>query len=69
MVIPIINQAYDEGVLGLATSSSKTVINTMKITTMVAGVVIPLVAAIYPLMTLIMLNKPNVKEFLNRQGT
>ena len=68
VVGPILNQTF-EGLIDPSISGATTVINTMKITTMVAGVVIPLVAAIYPVMTLIMLNKPDVKEFLNQQGT
>ena len=69
MLLPVLNRTF-EGMLEPGSPAQlKTVVETMKISMYVAGMVIPVLGAIYPVLSLLMLKKPEVKQFLAERGT
>ena len=44
-------------------------INGLKVSMYAAGILIPLIGAIYPVLSLLMLEKAEVKQFLAERGT
>jgi uncharacterized membrane protein YhaH (DUF805 family) len=70
MVMPVVSGALDT-MLGesIPAPDVKAVLAFIKGFMVLAGVLGPLMGAIYPLCSILMLNKPQVKEFLERNGT
>ena len=70
MVVPVVSGAL-ETMLGesIPDPDAQAVLSGIKILMVVAGVLFPLMGAIYPLCTILMLNKAQVKEFLEKNGT
>ena len=73
MVMPVMSRHLEpllnESIPGSDPADLAPVLAGIKIAMVVAGVLAPLLGAIYPLCTLVMLNKPQVKEFLAKNGT
>ena len=68
VVMPVASGAMDS-MLDESIPDVKTILAVIKVTMAVAGVLAPLLGAVYPLCALVMLNKPQVKEFLAKNGT
>ncbi len=70
MVVPVVSGAL-ETMLGesIPDPDAQAVLAGIKILMVVAGVLFPLMGAIYPLCTILMLNKAQVREFLEKNGT
>ena len=70
MVMPVANGALDT-VLGegIPEPDVEAILAGARIAMVVGGVVFPLIGAIYPLCSILMLNNPPVKEFLGENGT
>jgi hypothetical protein len=67
LVNPLLIRIFDE-MIDPSDATARTVLGAMKVTTTVAGMITPVIAAIYPLVSLVMLNKQEVKDYLELHG-
>ena len=67
MALPVLNEMF-EGWVDSSVPGAEAMLMTMRITMAVTGVVVPALGAIYPILALVMLNKPVVWDFFKVQG-
>jgi hypothetical protein len=68
IVAPAINGAMDD-LTREVPADVKTMMSAVKVGTIASGFVGPVIMAIYPMLALILLNKPLVKDFLSQHGS
>lgn len=67
MTKPLVEELIDP-LIANADNLMKTQLNILKYTQLAVGVLTPVVGAIYPILALVLLNRPIVKRFFEQQG-
>lgn len=67
MALPAFNEMF-ESLVDSSVAGGKATLMTMRISSAVGGVLGPVLGAIYPILALVMLNKPVVRDFFKVQG-
>lgn len=71
MIMPALNELMDDLVKEMAADAPgdvKQMLDIMKASATGAGILVPVLMCIYPILSLVLLNKPKVREFLQQHG-